>query len=178
MPNNIYYTELVIDGVKEYAVTLLAGEWTKYRRFNCADDANRCVEHLKHIRRNSPLAAMEQFTRYGLKGTYRVSLSSVVEQGTKIVHHTKCPDGTVSIWIATLQGEYLECTEAWVFEAKRLVPVDMSSNTYSSLNAFIRSHYNKVRPNRKGGNGWNECKANVNGKWVKLSELRYTVASV
>jgi hypothetical protein len=36
-PNKLFYTELMIGGVKEYAVTLLAGDWSKYRRYASED---------------------------------------------------------------------------------------------------------------------------------------------
>jgi hypothetical protein len=172
--NKLFYTELTMGGYKEYAVTLLAGEWSKYRTFASAADAKRCVADLKHIKNSSALAALEQFMRYGIKGQWRVSLSSLVKQGSQIAHCTICLDGTGSIWIATLQGDYLECSEAWRIQDNRFVRVDIGSNTYTSLNAFIRAHYAKVRPERKGGNGWNECKTQVNGKWIKMSELRLT----
>ena len=177
MPKNkLFYTELVMNGVKEYAVTLLAGEWSKYRTFASADAAKQCIAHLAHIKNNSALSGLEQFMRYGLVGQWRVALSSVLEQGTTIIHDTKCLDGTLSRWIATLKGDHLECNYECRLhiQDKRYLIMDKSSNTYASLNAFIRAHYTKVRPTRKGGNGWIECKANVKGKWFKLSELRVT----
>ena len=161
--NKLFYTELVMGGVKEFSVTLLAGEWSKYRRFASEVDAKRCIEHLKHIKHNTALAALEQFVRYGTVGKWQVSLSSVLEQGSKIKHRVNCPDGTYSVWIGFIQGDYIERVD------------EKGLNTYTSLNSFIRSHYAEVHPTRKGGNGWNDCETKVQGKWVKLSVVRSTL---
>jgi hypothetical protein len=102
-----------------------------------------------------------------------VPLASVVEQGGYIVHHTNCLDGTVSIWLATLQGKRIVHAGSWLcIQANVYVEVVEDLNTYSSLNAFIRAHYAKVRPGRKG-NGWKECKTFVDGL-VRLDRLGST----
>ena len=178
--NKLFYTEMITSGVKEYGVTLLAGKWSKLRTFASAADANRCILELAHIKETSALSALEQFMRYGIIGQWRVALSSVVEQGTKIMHSTKCPDGTLSLWYAILKGDHLECISEgrWHIQDKRYLSMVMGSNTYASLNAFIRAHYAAVRPGRKGGNGWLECRAQVERGWIKMSELRYTVLAV
>jgi hypothetical protein len=100
-----------------------------------------------------------------------VPLASVVEQGGYIVHHTNCLDGTASIWLATLQGKRIVHAGSWLcIQANVYVEVVEDLNTYSSLNAFIRAHYTKVRPGRKG-NGWKECKTYVDGHWIRLHDL-------
>jgi hypothetical protein len=174
-PNKLFYTELMIGGVQEYAVTLLAGDWSKYRRYASEADAKRCILDLSHIRHIGALAALEQFMRYG-NGSWRVPLASVVQQGGYIVHHTNCLDGTVSIWLAILQGKRIVHAGSWLLCIRSNVYVEVVEdlNSYSSLNAFIRAHYTKVRPERKGGNGWKECKAFVDGHWMNLSTLRVT----
>ncbi len=169
--NKLFYTELTMGDYKEYAVTLLAGEWSKYRTFSSADEAKRCMATLKHIQQISALAALEQFMRYGSK-RLRVDLSSVIKQGTLIVHQVNCLDGSISLWYANLEGDCLEHHSGVVCD-KDYLCVEYS-NTYASLNAFIRAHYAAVRPHRKGGNGWKECKAMFNGKWTQLSTLRLT----
>ncbi len=175
--NSLFYTETTMMGVKEFGVTLIAAKWSKYREFSSSDDAKHCIAQLTHIQYKKPLYALEQFMRYNIKGQWRVSLSSILKQGTLIIHDTNLLDGTVSRWVATLQGDHLEPVETKVLDLQTNTwsgSVGQPSNTYASLNAFIRSHYNAVRPNRKGGNGWIECKAKVNGKWTQLSELRVT----
>ena len=64
LKNKLFYTEILMGGVKEYGVTLLAGECSEYRAFASAQDANRCVLDLKYIKHICPLCAMEQFIRY------------------------------------------------------------------------------------------------------------------
>ena len=171
--NKLFYTELTMGDYKEYAVTLLAGEWSKYRTFSSADEAKRCMATLKHIQQISALAALEQFMRYGSK-RFRVDLSSVIKQGTLIVHQVNCLDGTVSLWYAILEGDCIEHVSEVVCDGIGPSFRWKGSNTYTSLNAFIRAHYAAVRPHRKGGNGWKECKAMFNGKWTQLSSLRLT----
>ena len=62
--NKLFYTEVIMGGVKEYGVTLLAGEWSDYRAFASADEANRCILDLKYIKEIPELCAMEEFIRY------------------------------------------------------------------------------------------------------------------
>jgi hypothetical protein len=177
--NKLFYTELTMGDYKEYAVTLLAGEWSKYRTFSSADEAKRCMATLKHIQQISALAALEQFMRYGSK-RFRVDLSSVIKQGTLIVHQVNCLDGTVSLWYAILEGDCIEHVSEVVCDGIGPSFRWKGSNTYASLNAFIRAHYTHGlgRVGRLGSapkrNGWKECKALVNGKWTKLSVLRLT----
>jgi hypothetical protein len=68
MPNKLFYTEVIMGGVKEYGVTLLAGEYSEYRAFASADEANRCILDLKHIKDNSQPCALEEFIRYTVDG--------------------------------------------------------------------------------------------------------------
>ena len=161
--NKLFYTELTMGSYKEYAVTLV-GDCTQYRTFVSAAEAKRFMKDME----NSDL--LEKFMYYGKK---RVPLSAVVKQETLIMHRIDCPNGSVSLWYASLRGDHLEHHSGVVCGKDYLcIPY---SNAYTSLNAFIRSHYSVVRPNRKGGNGWIECKALVNGKWTKMSELRDAV---
>ena len=64
MPNKLFYTEVIMDGVKEYGVTLLAGEWSEYRAFASAAEANRCILDLVHIKETPDLSALEEFIQY------------------------------------------------------------------------------------------------------------------
>ena len=64
LKNKLFYTEIMMGGVKEYGVTLLAGECSEYRAFASAQDANRCILDLKYIKHICPLCAMEHFIRY------------------------------------------------------------------------------------------------------------------
>jgi hypothetical protein len=72
MSNKLFYTEVIMGGVKEYGVTLLAGEWSDYREFASADEANRCILDLKYIKETPPLCAMEEFIRYTVDGLVRL----------------------------------------------------------------------------------------------------------
>jgi len=64
MYNKLFYTEIMMGGVKEYGVTLLAGEWSDYRAFASEDEAHRCILDLKYIKEKPALCAMEEFIRY------------------------------------------------------------------------------------------------------------------
>ena len=64
LKNKLFYTEVIMGGVKEYGVTLLAGECSEYRAFASADEANRCILDLKYIKHICALCAMEHFIRY------------------------------------------------------------------------------------------------------------------
>jgi hypothetical protein len=72
MPNKLFYTEVIMGGVKEYWVTLLAGEWSDYRAFASADEANRCILDLKHIKETPELCALEEFILYTVAGLARL----------------------------------------------------------------------------------------------------------
>ena len=72
MPNKLFYTEVIMGGVKEYGVTLLAGEWSDYRAFASADEVNRCILDLKHIKESPELCALEEFILYTVAGLARL----------------------------------------------------------------------------------------------------------
>jgi hypothetical protein len=162
MTNRIFYNETVMGGVKEFAVTLLAGKWSKYRTFATSADAVSFMEQMKDIETKKPLNALKVFMQHGTIGKWQASLSSVVKQGHRIKHRVNCSDGTYSVWVGNLHGDYIERTD------------ETGLTVYTSLNAFIRAHYAEVKPERKRGNGWHECEAKVAGKWVRLNQLRVT----
>jgi hypothetical protein len=68
MPNKLFYTEVIMGGVTEYGVTLLAGECSDYRAFASADEVNRCILDLKYIKEMSTLCALEEFILYTVDG--------------------------------------------------------------------------------------------------------------
>jgi hypothetical protein len=72
MPNKLFYTEVIMGGVKEYGVTLLAGEWSDYRAFASADEVHRCILDLKYIKEMSSLCALEEFILYTVAGLARL----------------------------------------------------------------------------------------------------------
>ena len=72
MPNKLFYTEVIMGGVKEYGVTLLAGDYSEYRAFASADEVHRCILDLKYIKDNSQQCALEEFIRYTVDGLVRL----------------------------------------------------------------------------------------------------------
>lgn len=162
-------------GSVEYAVTLITGTTDEYqdlyvegvdktRVFATEAEAQRCFDHLRHITKNRPYAALQQFNRYGKSGPTKLPLSKCVGPSKRIRHCVKRPDGTKSYWQAALCGEEIA------------YPGENSLKWFGSLNAFVSAHYTDEHPTRKSGNGWEECETKIYGEWVKMGVVREVIA--
>jgi hypothetical protein len=171
--NKLYYTQCVMDGETEYGVTLVAGikpvdgqddkfihRVTKTRMFDTSDAAVTFFNHLKHITKNRPFAAIEQFCGIGGK----TSLSSVLKQDKRVRHIVNCPDGTYSVWIGRLKGDKLARED------------EKGVTYYNSLGQFVSAHLKEVHPTRRRGDGWKECETKIKGEWVRMRVVRCLVA--
>lgn len=162
-------------GDVEFSVTLITGTTNedqdlyvegvdKTHIFATEAEAQRCFEHLRHITKNRPYAALQQFNRYGKSGPTKLPLSKCVGQTKRIRHAVKRPDGTKSYWQAVLCGEEIA------------YPDKDGVKFFASLNAFVTAHYTAEHPTRKRGNGWEECETKIYGEWVKMCIVREIAA--
>lgn len=168
--NMLLFEVLKCYGDTEYSVTLITGQpeegfiegVDKTHTFATEAEARTCFEHLRHLTRLTPYAALQQFNRYNK--TVQVDLSKCVGHTKRIRHCLKRPDGTKSTWQAVLSGEHI------------LYEDETHLNLFKTLGAFVSAHYKAEHPTRKGGNGWKECETIIYGEWVKLEVVREVVA--
>jgi hypothetical protein len=51
--------------------------------------------------------------------------------------------------------------------------IEWGTTRFSSPSGFAETHNQQIRPDvRKESDGWKDCKAYINGTWVKLDSLR------
>jgi hypothetical protein len=159
---------MVFAGIPEYGVTLITGQTgenelyvegvEKTHLFETEEESLVCFKHLRHIVKNRPLAALEQFNRYKKNG--KVPLSKCVGHTKRVRHCVKRPNGTKSYWNATLSGE------------KIVLTTETHTMVFSTLGAFASAHYKAEHPTRKIGKGWEECETIIYGEWVKMAVMR------
>lgn len=170
--NLVLLEKVICGGVVEFSVTLVTGQTSndedqyvegveKTHIFATEAEAQRCFENLRHIARNLPYAALQQFNRYGKSGPTKLPLSKCLGHTKRIKHCVKRPDGTKSVWNAVLCGEEI----AYPDDQGKL-------HFFASLNAFVSAHYKAEHPFRTRGNGWDECETVIYGEWVKLAVMR------
>lgn len=167
--NKLFLVTCMNGGVPEYSVTLIAGvkpvygEYDQFIRrvikthqFDSLVKAQKFFDRVKHITRNRPFAALEQFC--GTGGSTK--LSKVIQMGQRVRHRVNCPDGTYSIWIGYFNGDNLERED------------EKGITTYTTLGQFVSAHCKEVHPTRKKGDGWKECETKMKGNWVRMRVAR------
>ena len=171
--NKLFNVTCMNGGVPEYSVTLIAGvsqvegeddkflrRVIKTRQFQNSVDAKKFFDHLKHITRNRPFAALQQFCGVGGK----TKLNTVLEKNQTVRHRVNCPDGTYSIWIARFNGVNLERED------------EKGITTYTTLGQFVSAHLKEEHPTRKTGDSWKECETKMKGRWMRMRVARVLCA--